>query len=120
MGSDEQAIRDLLDSWWKATTDGDVDGLLAMMADDVLYLTPGQEPFGRREFEQAARGRPGVRIEGSSQIEELDVAGPWAWMRTRIDVTMTPENGESNRRSGHTLTILRKQRDGHWVLARDA
>ena len=54
MRTGEQAIRDLLDTWWNATTEEDVDTLLGMMADDVLYLTPGQEPFGKREFERTA------------------------------------------------------------------
>jgi ketosteroid isomerase-like protein len=40
-------------------------------------------------------------------------------MRTRINVTMTPPTGEPNQR-WRTLTILRKEPDGRWVLARDA
>jgi ketosteroid isomerase-like protein len=34
---------------------------------------------------------------------------------------MTPSGGGTPmRRSGYTLTILRKEPDGRWVLARDA
>ena len=33
---------------------------------------------------------------------------------------MTPPGGEQMRRAGYTLSILRKQPDGKWVLARDA
>jgi ketosteroid isomerase-like protein len=33
---------------------------------------------------------------------------------------MTPPEGEPVRRAGYTLTILRKEPSGKWVLARDA
>jgi len=33
---------------------------------------------------------------------------------------VTPPDGEAMRRSGYTLTILRKEPDGRWRLARDA
>jgi uncharacterized protein (TIGR02246 family) len=119
MEEDEGAIRQLLDARWDATRSGDMDTVLALMADDVVFLTPGQEPFGKSEFEESAGGRT-VKVDGASEIQELEVAGEWAWMRTHIDVTMTPLDGEPVRRSGSTPTILRKQDDGRWVLSRDA
>lgn len=36
-----------------------------------------------------------------------------------IEIDVTPPGGDAVRRSGHTLTIFRKQ-DGRWPLARDA
>jgi ketosteroid isomerase-like protein len=48
------------------------------------------------------------------------VLGGWAWMRNRLEMTMTSRDGQQTRRSGYTLTILRKELDGHWVIARDA
>ncbi|GAB7525559.1 hypothetical protein PBS_45480 [Paraburkholderia sp. 2C] len=45
----------------------------------------------------------------------------WAFIRNYLDVTMTPPGTtQSVRRAGYTLTILRKEPDGKWVLARDA
>jgi ketosteroid isomerase-like protein len=41
-------------------------------------------------------------------------------MRTRLRVAVTPPNGKEMVRSGYTLTILRKEVDGRWVLVRDA
>jgi uncharacterized protein (TIGR02246 family) len=90
------------------------------MADDALFLVPGQEPFGKDAFARGARDMAGVRIEGTSEIEELEICGDWAWMRTRLAVTITPPGGEATHRSGHTLTIARRLPDGRWVLARDA
>jgi ketosteroid isomerase-like protein len=41
-------------------------------------------------------------------------------MRNRLRVEVTPPGGEPVVRSGYTLTVLRKERDGRWVIARDA
>lgn len=41
-------------------------------------------------------------------------------LRNHLDLTITPEGGTPARRAGYTLTILRKQTDGRWVLTRDA
>jgi ketosteroid isomerase-like protein len=53
-------------------------------------------------------------------VQEIEVAGDWAWIRNRIEVAMTPPGGETARRSGYTLTILKKGGDGRWRLFRDA
>lgn len=116
---DEQQIRDLLRQWFEVTRAGDVDGVLALMTDDVVFLTPGHAPFGKVEFERASRNQAG-QIDGESTIDELEIAGDWAWIRTRLAVTMTLPTGEVRQRAGNTLSILRKQADGRWLLARDA
>ena len=40
-------------------------------------------------------------------------------MRTYLEVSMTAPGGTAMRRTGYTLTILRKEQ-GRWRLARDA
>ena len=50
----------------------------------------------------------------------LAFLGDWAYMRAHLDMTVTPPGGAPVRRSGYTLTILRKEPDGKWRLARDA
>jgi uncharacterized protein (TIGR02246 family) len=84
-------------------------------------MTPGQEPFGTDGFLAAARNMKDLRIEGTSEIEELKILGDWAYMRNRPTMTVLTEGGEPTlRRSGYTLSILRKEPDGRWALARDA
>ena len=56
---------------------------------------------------------------GESDVEEIQVLGDWAFMRCRLRVDMTRE-GRTSTRSGYTLTVLRKGRDGIWRIARDA
>ena len=38
MVSDEQAIRDLMAEWRRLSAEGDADGLLALLTDDVVCL----------------------------------------------------------------------------------
>ena len=120
MSDDERAIRDLVATWMAASKAGDHDTVLGLMADDAVFMVPGREPFGKAAFAAASKGMQGVRIEGTSDIVELQVLGNWAYLRNHLNVTITPPGGAPTTRSGYTLTILRKEADGNWRLARDA
>ena len=120
MTDDERAIRSLIDTWLSASAAGDLTTVLRLMSDDVVFLVAGQKPFGKAEFAASAQQRANARLEAHGEIQELEVAGPWAWCRTQLSVVMTPPGGQPVRRAGPTLTILRKQPDGTWVIMRDA
>jgi uncharacterized protein (TIGR02246 family) len=120
MTDDERAIRDLVTAWMAASKAGDVATVLSLMSDDVVFMVPGREPFGKAAFAAASEGMKGVAIEGTSDIVELEILGDRAWMRNRLRIIVTPPNGQPMVRSGYTLTILRKNPDGRWVIARDA
>ncbi len=117
---DERAIRDLVADWMAASKAGDTQKVLSLMADDMLFTVPGQEPFGKESFRAMSEGMKGVQMEGSADIRELEIDGDWAWLRNYIDVSITPPDGKPVRRSGYTLSILRKEQDGRWLLFRDA
>ena len=120
MSDDETAIRELVDTWMKASKAGDLTTVLDLMTDDVLFMTPAREPFGKDEFRAASEAMSKVEMDGRAEIQELRVAGDWAWIRNHIDLTVTPPEGEPQHRSGYTLTILNKGSDGRWRLFRDA
>jgi uncharacterized protein (TIGR02246 family) len=83
-------------------------------------MVPGREPFGKEAFAAASQSMKGFRLEGSADIRELRVLGSWAYLRNFIEITVTPPGGAPMRRSGYTLTILRKESGGRWRLMRDA
>jgi uncharacterized protein (TIGR02246 family) len=120
MTDDESAIRELVATWMTASQAGDAATVLGLMADDVVFMVPGCEPFGKEAFAAASQSMKGMRFEGSHDIREIKVLGDWAYLRNYITVTMTPPGGEPVRRAGYTLSILRKEPSGKWVLARDA
>ena len=119
MSPDEQAIRQLIDDWMQASAQGDLNKVLSMMSDDVVFMTVDREPFGKQEFAAQSRALEGVKIEGSATPVEIKVLGDWAYLRNHLDLTMTPAGGTPVHRTGYTLTILRKV-DGRWLLTRDA
>ena len=119
MTDDERAIRSLIDNWMKASQAGDTATVLALMADDVVFMVPGREPFGKKDFADASQAMKGLRIEGRADIRELRILGDWAYLRNHVEVTITSPGGQPSRRAGYTLTILRKD-NGTWRLARDA
>jgi len=120
MTDDERAIRGLVGTWMKASEAGDLDTVLSLMADDVIFMAPGREPFGKEEFRAASETMKRVRLTGTSDIRELKVLGDWAYIRNYIEISVTPPNGTAMQRRGYALSILRKQSDGTWVLWRDA
>lgn len=103
-----------------ASKAGDVETVLGLMTDDVIFLTAGRGPFGKEEFRAAFESMRGVELDGRNDIQEIEVLGNRAWMRNRVEVTVTPSTGKAVKRSGYTLTILRKGDDGRWRIARDA
>lgn len=117
---DEQAIRELVDTWLAASKAGDTKTLQTLLADDVLFITPGQEPFGKEQFAETDESMKNVTMDADIDIKEIKVTGDWAWMRSFLKVTFTPEGGNPAKHSGHILTILRKNPNGKWVIARDA
>lgn len=121
MTDDERAIRDLVETWLAATKAGDFATLASLIADDAIFMVAGEKPFGKTAFMTASEGFKPAHFEATSHIEELQILGDWAFIRNYLDVTMTPPgNAPSARRTGYTLTILRKEPDGKWALARDA
>ena len=120
MTEDERAIRHLVDKWMAASKAADTQTVLSLMADDVVFMVPGQKPFGKEAFAAASQNMKDVRFDARSDIQELKVLGDWAYLRNYIDMTVTPDGAAPVHRSGYTLTILRKQPDGRWLLARDA
>lgn len=115
-------IHEVHSTWIEAVNAGDLVRLLALMADDVVFLNPGQAPFGREGFSAAFSGaHRQVRIHCTSELEEVVVAGAVAYTWSRDALSITPRSGgEATQLTGHRLTVYRKQPDGRWLLARDA
>lgn len=120
MQDEEQAIRAVVDEWMRASRAGDVDTVLGLMTDDVVFSVVGREPFGKDVFAAASRGMDDLTVDGSSEIIEIRVLGEWAFIRNHIRMTITPGAGDPVRQSGYTLTLLVKGADQRWRIARDA
>jgi uncharacterized protein (TIGR02246 family) len=122
MSPDEQALRTLHADWIEAVNAGDLDRLLAWMAEDALFLNPGREPVGREDFPAGfSAGHRRARIHCTSELQDLAIVGPVAYAASRDSLSVTPRaGGEAMALAGHRITIYRQQPDGRWLLARDA
>jgi uncharacterized protein (TIGR02246 family) len=122
MGTDERQIREVHSTWIEAVNAGDLVRLLTLMTDDVVFLNPGQSPFGRDGFSaNFSAAHQQARIRCISELEEAVVVGEVAYTRSRDALSVSPRaGGEATQLVGHRITVYRKQPDGRWLLARDA
>jgi uncharacterized protein (TIGR02246 family) len=123
MTDDEQAIRTLITTWMEATKADDLDRVLELMDDEVVFIGAGRPAMrGKAAFAAASRGRDGkARVEGSVAIQEVRVFGDWGYCWNQLTVTVTPEDGGAPMRlEGPAMSILRKRADGRWLVVRDA
>jgi len=118
MQDDERAIRDLVSAWITASNAGDIEKVLSLMADDVVFLVPGQKPMRKTDDVAGQTALKDIVIEAKSEIQEIKVFGDWAYLWTKLSVVMTPRGGTQATRTGNTLSILQK-RNGKRVLFRD-
>lgn len=121
MTEDEREIRALVQRWMAASKAGGTETVLDLMTDDVVFMVPGREPFGKEAFAKASEAQQSMTIDGKADTVEVKVlGGGWAYMRNRLVVTITPKDDVTVRHEGYTLTLVHKGDDGKWRLSRDA
>jgi uncharacterized protein (TIGR02246 family) len=119
-GEDERQIRKLIESWIAASNARGLPALMDMMTDDVVFMTPGRAPFGKAEFAADSQRMKSVAIDARVEVQEIEVFGPRAYIRNHIRVELTSPGEAPKRVSGYAMSVLRKEADGRWRIARDA
>src|SRR5438874_176212 len=106
MGPDERAIREVHSTWIDAVNAGDLVCLLSLMADDVVFLGPGQAPFGRDGFSPGfSAAHEQARIHWIRALEDVVVVGEVAYTLSRDSLSVTPrEGGDAMQLAGHRIT----------------
>ena len=120
--ADRQAIRQLTEDWLAAVRAKDIDRLTAMVAEDAVFL-PAALPPVRGKQAVAALYRQFFpqfrRVEQTVSIEEIEIAGDWAFSWGFETFVVQPHDGGPEiRRQGKAISILRRQPDGSWLFAR--
>lgn len=117
---DEIAIRKLIEHWQTATKEGKLAEVLALMTDDIVFLTPGQKPMNKEAFIRGFEGLKKFDMDSSSSLKEILISGDLAYGWSELSVTMTPKDGgKPIKRSGPIMSVFRKV-NGRWLLFRDA
>lgn len=120
MSADEKAIRSVIERWMEATKRQDAEAVLELMTEDVVFLVPGQPPFGKEELAKALEAQKGMTFDGTSDVQEIIVTEDWAFVRSELTVKATMPDGKIVDRAGPTLSVFYRGVDGNWRLARDA
>ncbi|MDB6115757.1 MAG: ketosteroid isomerase [Lacunisphaera sp.] len=120
--ADKQQIRQKIKTWMRASFAGQIDQVLPLMANDVVFLRGGHPPMrGRKAFAKATSGAmQQAKISGKANIREITIAGKYAFVWNHLVITFTPAKGKAQRHAGDVLSVFRKERSGRWVLWRDA
>ena len=136
MTADELAIHNVIARWTEGSSQGDYAVLEPLMHPDVLFLTAGNEPFGREAFRQGFLAlTETMSFQASTEVFELGIADDLAVARTFISVRISPKPTPGDacppdpaappdprilERKGHVLSVFRRNQAGDWQLYRDA
>jgi uncharacterized protein (TIGR02246 family) len=116
--ADRNAILGLLNRWRLATRAKDINAILQLVTDDVVFLPSSVPPIkGKKEVEKLYRAFfPRYReIKHEAIIEEVQIAGEWAFLWGTDELRLTPESGDKDiHMKGKGLSVLKRQSDGSW------
>jgi uncharacterized protein (TIGR02246 family) len=119
--ADAQQIRSLVATWARASSTGDLEAVKPLMDEDILFLTAGNEPFGRETFIQHFNSNvKQMNLNVRADVREVEVRDDLAFARTWLEIRITPATGEPITRTGYTLSVYRRRPGGPWKLWRDA
>lgn len=118
----EAQVRQTMDEWRRLTEEQDVEGLLGLTADDVVFLTPGNPPTRKDEFAEGLRAVfQKATIAPTQDIKEIRTSGDVAYAWSELSVELIPKDGGPKvHNEGYVLTVFRRSADGGWQIARDA
>jgi uncharacterized protein (TIGR02246 family) len=124
VGDDEQAIRDLIRRWALAVGAGDLDGVLADHADDIVMFDVPPPEEGVRGLAAYRDTWPPFfewqRSGGSFEIVSLDVTAgrdvAFAWALLRCGSEDELRDDPNNRLR---LTVGLRKEGGRWVVAHE-
>ena len=119
--ADVEAINGLIGDYVRALNTESTESVMAVYADGAVLMPADQPAFNGKEeiprwydaaFQQSA-------YDLSFQMAEVVVAGEWAFARWTVSGTLTPQTGgDPASVSSKGISILQRQADGSWKIAR--
>jgi ketosteroid isomerase-like protein len=109
------AVRAVAESWDPIANAENLDGMMGLFAADAVRLNAGEPAVVGAEAIRAefAAGWAANDSVGSNPVDEVQVAGDWAFARgTFVDSTTAADTGEVTEERGKWVSIFRKTADG--------
>jgi uncharacterized protein (TIGR02246 family) len=117
--ADIAAIKELYNQATLACSTGDVELYLSIFTEDTVVMPPGYPAaMGKEELRPMIEGLFSLfDLELPYTVEEVEVIGDRAFVRSSWQYSMTPkEGGETNTSPGKQLDSLKRQSDGSWKI----
>ena len=119
--ADRQRMAEISQEWLDAYSDGDLDGIMAIMHPDGI-LMPHNQPTSRgtdamRAYFEPRIGRPGVQFVNN--LQEIRINGSWAIVMGSFAVEVAAENAEPTVVHNGRYLVLYEKVDGEWLMLRD-
>ena len=117
--ADIAAINKLYNQAALACSTGDAELYLSNFTEDAAVMPPGfPAAMGKEELRPIIEGLFGMfDLELPYTVEEVEVLGDWAFVRSSWQYSMTPkEGGETTISIGKELDIFKRQTDGSWKI----
>lgn len=111
---DERAIREVIDRWMVATRAGQLDVVLDLMTEDVVFLRAGHPTMDKDAFRHGFQSFQGRKFDATQDVKDVRAAGDLGYAWSHLTLTM-----DGKTRAGNILSVFRKV-DGKWRLSRDA
>ena len=120
--SDTSAIRQLLSSYETALNAQDTDTIVALYADDGVFMPQHSLPQVGRDNIRLAYQRvfAAITLDVRFEIDEVRLLSEdWAFVRTRSDGSVKINaTGDSGPEANQELFLLQRADDGNWKFAR--
>lgn len=116
----KQIIEGMIGAWKKAAEARDLERLLALIADECVFIAPAAPPVRGKEAAKAMFLTVWSRVKEHHQtftVEEAFIAGDWLIAWGQETATLVPNEGEAAKFEGHGFMILKRAGDT-WQFAR--
>ena len=120
--ADVEALDRVREAHIAALNDGDVNAWVAAFTADGVQMPPNAPAnLGRESIRTWSQGFLALfRAAFALVVDEVQVAGNWAFERGAYTITLTPKaGGEPMQDIGKYITIYERQPSDAWGMARD-
>lgn len=111
------------ENYVRVINSNNVDSMMAMMTDDVIFLAANGPPVvGKKAVREWIDGYvKAYHTHWDKPVQEFTVSGDWAFERYSYTSTDTPVGGGRDVvDTGWGLVVYHREPDGVWRVARDA
>ncbi|MCG8604678.1 DUF4440 domain-containing protein [bacterium] len=118
--ADIEALRETVRRHDEVVNSGDVEGLMALYAEDAVQMPPNQaKVIGKASIRvPTERMFSQFDVQVQSKIEAIDVSGDLAYIHLSYSASSSPKaGGPAVSDVGKWVNIYRRQGDGSWKIA---